>query len=117
MIEVSIRMAVPADKRMEILQTIKVLLGTIRRESGCINCGCCVDVESEDILIFNQEWETNQDLVAHLKSYHFGVLLGAMKLLSIEPEVRFNTIASTAGKEVIIATRCDGNPHEFITDQ
>lgn len=105
MIDVTIRMSVPSDKRLEVLQTIKSLLDPIRNERGCLSCYCCVDSEAENILVFKQEWKTNEDLAAHIRSDHFSILLGAMKLLSIEPEVRFNTIASTAGEEAITAVR------------
>jgi quinol monooxygenase YgiN len=108
MIDVTIKMSVPADKRMEVLQTVKSLLGPIRNEPGCLSCHCSVDAESEHIIIFRQEWKTKKDLSAHLKSDHFSILLGAMKLLCNEPEIRFNTIASTAGKEAITAARTDG---------
>jgi quinol monooxygenase YgiN len=105
MIDVTIKMSVPSDKRMEVLQTIKSLLDPIRNEPGCLSCYCSVDAEAENIIILRQEWNTNKDLAAHLKSDHFSILLGAMKLLCIEPEVRFNTIASTAGEEAITAVR------------
>lgn len=108
MIDVSIKMSVPADKRLEVLQTIKTLLGPIRSEQGCISCCCCVDAEAEQILIFKEEWNTNEDLATHLRSEHFSVLLGAMKLLAIEPEIRFNTIASATGMEAVNAAREGG---------
>jgi quinol monooxygenase YgiN len=105
MIDATIKMSVPDNKRREILHTIKTLLGPIRNEPGCISCYCCVDAEAEQIIIFKQEWKTNEDLAAHLRSDHFTILLGAMKLLSIEPEIKFNTIATTAGAEAITAAR------------
>ena len=105
MIDATIKMSVPADKRVEVLQTIKTLIGPIRNEPGCLSCYYCVDAEEEHIVIFRQEWKTNEDLAAHLKSDHFSVLLGAMKLLSIEPEIRFNTIASREGAEAITKAR------------
>ncbi len=105
MIEATIKMSVPADKRREVLQTIQTLLAPIRREPGCISCYCYVDAEAEHIIIFRQEWNTNGDLASHLKSDNFSVLLGAMQLLSVEPEIRFNTIAATEGAEVITLAR------------
>jgi quinol monooxygenase YgiN len=105
MIDATIKMSVPDNKRREILHTIKTLLGPIRNEPGCISCYCCVDAEAEDIIIFKQEWKSNEDLAAHLRSDHFTILLGAMKLLSIEPEIKFNTIATTAGAETITEAR------------
>lgn len=105
MIDVTIKMTVTADKRSEILQTIKGLLVQIRDEQDCLSCHCYQDIEEEDVVIFEQEWQTNEALTSHLRSDHFKILLGAMKLLSIEPEIRLNTVVATAGLEAIAAAR------------
>jgi len=103
MIETTIKMTVPAEKRKEVLQTVKAILGPIRREHGCISCNCYVDVEDERVLFIEEEWKTREDLENHLRSEHFSVLNGAMRLLRVEPDIRFNTIAVTAGPEMIAA--------------
>lgn len=105
MIETTIKMTVSAEKRKEVLQTVKAILGPIRRELGCISCNCYVDVEDERVLFIEEQWKTREDLENHLRSDHFGVLNGAMRLLRVEPDIRFNTIASTAGPEAIKAAR------------
>ena len=105
MVDATIKMTVPPEKWREVLQTFKAILGPIRREQGCISCNCYVDVEAENIIIFKEEWKSNEDLDTHLRSVHFGVLVGAMKLLNKEPEFRFDTIASTAGAEAIKAAQ------------
>jgi len=64
-----------------------------------------VDVEAENNILFREEWKTSECLDIHLRSVHFGVLIGAMKLLNNVPDIRFNTIASTAGAEAIQAAR------------
>ena len=105
MIDATIKITVPLEKRKEVLQTLKAILGPIRREQGCISCNCYVDVETENTIFFKEEWKTSEELSAHLRSGHFGVLIGAMKLLIKEPVIRFNTIDSTAGEETINAAR------------
>lgn len=105
MIETIIKMTVSAEKRKEVLQTIKAILGPIRRERGCISCNCYVDVEDESVLFFEEEWKTEEDLENHLRYENFAVLNGAMKLLLVEPDIVFNTIASTAGPEAIKMAR------------
>jgi quinol monooxygenase YgiN len=105
MIETTIKMTVPAEKRKEVLQTVKAILGPIRLERGCISCNCYVDVEDDRVLFIEEEWKTKEDLENHLRSDHFSVLNGAMRLLRVEPDIRFNTIASTAGPEAIQAAR------------
>jgi quinol monooxygenase YgiN len=105
MIETTIKMTAPVEKRKEVLQTLKAILGPIRREHGCISCNCYMDVEDERIFFFEEEWKTREDMENHLRSDHFGVLNGVMRLLRVEPDIRFNTIASTAGLEAVIAAR------------
>lgn len=105
MIETTIKMTVPVDKRKEILQTVIAILGSIRREHGCISCTCYVDVEDESVLVFAEQWKTETYLESPLRSDHFAVLNGAMKLLRTEPDIRFNTISSTAGSEAIKASQ------------
>ena len=105
MIDATIKITVAPEKRKEVLQTLQALLGPIRREQGCISCKCYVDVEAENSIFFREEWRTGEDLDTHLRSVHFGVLIGAIGLLNKEPEIRFSTIASTAGAEAIKAAR------------
>ena len=105
MIDATIKITVQPEKRKEVLQTFKAILGPIRREQGCISCNCYVDIETEDIIFFKEEWRTSEELDTHLRSGHFAVLVGAMKLLVKEPEIRFDTIASTVGAEAIKAAR------------
>ena len=104
MIDTTIKITVPPEKRKEVLQTFKEILGPIRREQGCVSCNCYVDVEAENILFFIEEWQSREDLDTHLRS-SLGVLIGAMKLLNKEPEIRFNTIAFTSGAEAIKSAR------------
>lgn len=105
MIDTIIRITVPPEKRKEVLQTFIALLAPIRREQGCISCNCYLDIEAENNFFFKATWQARDDLDVHLRSAHFGVLIGAMKLLTIEPEISFNTIDSTAGAEAIRAAK------------
>jgi quinol monooxygenase YgiN len=105
MIDATIKITVPSEKRNEVLLTVKAIIGQIRREHGCISCNCYVDVEAENDLVFKEEWKTREDLNTHLRSVHFDVLLGTMKLLAHKPVFRFNSISATAGIEAVKAAR------------
>lgn len=101
MIDVTIKMTAPADKRKEVLTTIKDLLSQIRHDQSCISCHCYLDVEADDVIVLKQEWKDDVALAAHVRSGYFKVLLGAMKLLSIEPEVRCNTVVADEDMEAL----------------
>ncbi|MDW7645218.1 MAG: putative quinol monooxygenase [Desulfuromonadales bacterium] len=105
MIEATIKIAVPPENKKELLQTFRASLNPIRQEQGCLSCDCYVDIEAENNLFFREEWRTREDLETHLRSGLFSVLIGAMSLVESAPEIKFNTIATTAGIEVIETIR------------
>jgi len=105
MIDTTIKITVPTEKWKEVLQTFKSLLIPIRRKQGCISCNCYVDVDAENSIFFKEEWKTRKELDAHLRSVHFEVLVGVMKLLEKEPDISFSTISTTVGAEAIEAAR------------
>lgn len=80
-------MKVPSEKRRELSQTIASLSCFVRTEKGCRRCDFCRSVEDENCLILLEEWDTQANLIAHLKSERFRVLRGAMNLLE-EPYER-----------------------------
>ena len=85
-------MKVPSEKRMELSQTITSLSGSMRMEKGCRRCDFCRSIEDENRLFLLEEWDTQMNLMTHLKSDHFSVLRGAMNLLKEPYEMMFLTV-------------------------
>ncbi len=90
MILVMIRMKVLPEKRMELSQTIALLIVSIRTEKGCQRCDFCQSTEDENELWLLEEWDTQENLNGHMKSERFRVLRGAMTLLKEPYEMRFH---------------------------
>ena len=101
MILVILRMKVLSEKRMELSQTITSLSGSIRMEKGCQRCDFCQSIEDENRLFLLKEWDTQENLMTHLKSEHFKVLRGAMNLLKEPHEMMFHTVFHPEGMEEI----------------
>ena len=101
MILVIIRMKVLSEKRMELSQTIVLLIGSIRAEKGCKRCDFCQSMEDENRLFLLEEWDTEENLMSYLKSGRFRVLRGAMNLLREPYEMMFYTVFHLAGMEEI----------------
>ena len=101
MILVIIRMKVLSEKRMELSQTIVLLIGSIRTEKGCNRCDICQSIEDENRLFLLEEWDTPENLMSHLKSERFRVLRGAMNLLKEPYKRMFHTVFHPAGIEEI----------------
>ncbi|MFZ2396795.1 MAG: antibiotic biosynthesis monooxygenase family protein [Smithella sp.] len=94
-----IRMNVLSEKRMELSQTIALLSGSVRMEKGCKRCDFCQSIEDENKLFILEEWDTNENLMMHLKSEHFSVLRGAMNFLQEPYERTFFTVSHPVGIE------------------
>ena len=94
-------MNVLSEKRMELSQTVASLSGLIRMEKGCRRCDFCQSVEDENRLFLLEEWDTQENLMAHLKSEHFMVFRGAMNLLQKPYERIFYTVFHPKGMEEI----------------
>ena len=92
MILVIIRMKVLSEKRVELSQAITSLSGSIRTEKGCRRCDFCQSMENENELCLLEEWDTEKNLMSHLKSKHFRVLRGAMSLLKEPYEMMLHTV-------------------------
>ena len=99
MVLLIIRMKVLSEKRMELSQTINLLVGSIRTEKGCKRCDFCQGVEDENRLFLLEEWDTQENIKKHLKSERFRVLRGAMSLLKEPYEIMFHTVFHPAGME------------------
>jgi len=101
MILAIIRMKVPREKRMELSQTIASLIGPIRAEQGCKRYDFCQSMENENELCLLTEWDTQENLMGHLRSGRFRVLRGAMNLLKEPYEMVFHTIFDPQGMKEI----------------
>ena len=101
MILAIIRMKVLPEKRLELSQTIALLIVSIRTEKGCQRCDFCQSTEDENRLFLLEEWDTQENLESHLKSERFRVLRGAMNLLKEPYEMMFHTVFHPAGMEEI----------------
>ena len=94
-------MKVPSEKRMELSQTIASLIGPIRAEKGCKRCDFCQSIEDENELCLLAEWDTQENLMGHLRSGRFRVLRGAMNLLKEPYEMMFHRALDPQGMKEI----------------
>ena len=101
MIMVIIRMKVFSEKRMELSQAITSLTRSTRMEKGCRRCDFCQSIDDENRLFLLEEWDTQENLMTHLKSEHFRVLRGAMNLLKEPYKRTFYNVFHPAGMEEI----------------
>ena len=101
MILSTLNMIVRPEGRRDLLETMRSMLEPARVERGCLSYHLYEDIENRDAFLLLEEWETQDDLERHISKDHQRQLLTLMDLLSEQPELRFNTVSSTAGMDLI----------------
>ena len=86
---------------MELSQTIASLSGSIGLEKGCNRWNFCQSIGDENRLSLIEEWDTQENLMGHLRSGRFRVLRGAMNLLKEPYKMMFHKAFDPQGMKEI----------------
>ncbi len=70
MIVVAAHITLKPGKKEEFWKLAQECIATTRTENGCISYTLFASMESEDKLVFLEEWETRAALDAHLQAPH-----------------------------------------------
>ena len=95
------RIIVRSDRRGDLIKTMKGILEPARVERGCLSYRLYNDIENRNAFVLLEEWATQEDLERHIRTENEQRLLALMDLLSVQPELRFNTVSETVGMELI----------------
>jgi quinol monooxygenase YgiN len=91
-------------KGEEFLHAIQSLQQRLKQEEGFSKCTVYQDKTYESTFNLIEEWTTQDHLDGHLKSDLFRVLLGALKVLSAETEIRYRLVSDREGAKVLEIT-------------
>jgi quinol monooxygenase YgiN len=105
MIQSTIRMTIPPQKSSEVLTIIKSVAELSRDDPGCLSCHIYEDLQEENVLMLEQVWRSEKDLNLHLRTDEYRNLIMVLELAIKQPEIRFDTISSSAGIEIIEKAR------------
>jgi len=106
MILETLRMAIPVQKRAEALKILKSIVARNQaRPDDCVFCRICEDVLEDNILQFEEMWRSEEELERHLRSDEYHKVLLVLEMALKQPEIRFDTISSSMGIEIIEKAR------------
>ena len=81
------------------------LCASSRAEEGCDAYRVYEDVERPSDFIFVEQWRSLDALRAHIRSSHFGDLLGALPtLVTAPPDVQIHDVATTVAFDEVLAS-------------
>ena len=105
MVHATIRMIIPLQKRGEALRILRSMADQCKVQSGCLGCHIYGDIQEDNVLIFEEMWRNEKDLIQHLQSKKYHDVLLVMEMALKHPEVRFNTVSTSTGMETIEKAR------------
>jgi len=96
-----LRLTLPQENRIDVINTIKSVIEPTKVLPGCQYFKLCCDVENDDQLVLLEEWHSRKDLERHVRSDDFLSILSVMDLGSEPPIPDFHTVSSTDGMALI----------------
>ena len=105
MILANIRMRISPRKRDEALRILRSTVEKSRILPGCLNSRIYVDFEEDNVIMFEELWQCEEELEQHLRSDEYRRVLLALEMALQHPEVRFDRISGSSGFETIEKAR------------
>ena len=93
------------EKRNELLSACRLITDQTRQETGCKDCKVSLDINNENFITLDQQWEQWPSLNNYFRSDHFIALVGAMKWLGMAYEIRINGGTPEEGMDAVKSAR------------
>lgn len=88
-------------KRDEALDLLRMYLGPLAYQSGCLGCQVYQELDSENNIILIERWVSQAYLDLHLSSGEYKKVLALMEISSAPPEIKFHTVWNSEGIELL----------------
>jgi quinol monooxygenase YgiN len=97
---VNIFLRVYPEKREEFLQTLRSMQGNLKEEQGLSKSSLYGDMDDPNVFHFIEEWATLDAMERYIRSERFSVLIGVLKVLCTESEVKYHLTSGKLGAVV-----------------
>ena len=105
MIHTTIRMAIPPQKCGEASKILRSMADQCSDNPGCLSCHIYGDLQESNVLMIEETWRTEEEMDLRIRSDEYLNLLLVLEMALKQPEIRFDTISSSAGFETIEKAR------------
>ena len=101
-IQAHFRLVAPKGKRQEFLDVLLSLKGPTVASSQCRACWIFQDVDDDHTITYVVQWDTQDDLEAHLRSERFRRLLPYIEMSVVPPVVSFADVEHVCGIDFLV---------------
>lgn len=102
MYQVSLRFVTPTEKRSEVLDVLRGMIGPTEVARNCRGCRVYCDADDEDVVTYWALWEERADMDAHFRSDRFRALLPYIELSTEPPVVELSRLETLGGMECFV---------------
>ncbi|HSE41626.1 MAG TPA: antibiotic biosynthesis monooxygenase [Acidobacteriota bacterium] len=99
------------NRTAKLIEALRLQMGRTQVRPGCIECHISQDVEEENIVHYQEAWNSWDDLEKHILSERFSWILELMEQSSNTPSLSFNDVHETRGMEYVKRLRKVGHPN------
>jgi quinol monooxygenase YgiN len=96
-----IKITAASNNKDDILDILFFVKGPAEGKHGCLSCGIYQDLQNEHIIFYEELWEGSENLYSHIRSDLYRNILAVMDMSSEPPEIKFSTVSSVAGMDLI----------------
>jgi quinol monooxygenase YgiN len=86
---VNVFLRVRPGKREEFLQTLQSIHGNLKAEEGLSKSSLYQDTKDTNVFYLIEDWATQDSMERYIRSERFSVLMGALKVLCMESEIKY----------------------------
>ncbi len=95
---VSARIQLHSDSWQAYLTAARVIVPLTRAEKGCIHYGFSIDLIEDCVVWMSEEWESEDDLMAHLQSPHVSAFIAlAEEMQILDADIKKYTVSEVGG--------------------
>jgi quinol monooxygenase YgiN len=105
LVQATVKMVMAAGKEDEALRILHSIAQRTRVKVGCAGCYVHRDTEDGRVIVLEEVWKGEKEMLRHLGSEEYRNVLLVMEMSSQEPVIRFDTISSSTGVETIELAR------------
>jgi len=105
MILSTVRLAISARHRPEVLRILRILMGHATAKAGCAGFCLSQDLTNPDELTISGRWLTRDDLDEHVRSSDYRLLLTVIDLSEVPPEISFDDLEHIGGLDLVQVLR------------
>lgn len=89
------------DKREMLLEILRFVEERVRTKPECLGCGVFEAADRTEQVLYMEQWRSDKDLQAHIRSSLYLRILNAMDLAREAPRISFYVVSQTRSMELI----------------